>query len=131
MRWGDMDALGHVNNARYFTYLESARIGFFASLALDAVGPETQAGPVLATAALNFRQQVRFPATLVVAIQVIRMGTKSFTLGYQITELTSDTRVADGDSVVVWFDYRDNVSLALPDALRHRLAEFVAAPVLD
>lgn len=122
VRWGDMDALGHVNNANYFVYCESARMEFFAQLGLEALTQDGALGPALVTATCNFKQQVRHPATLEVGLTVARIGGTSFTLEYGLFQ--GEDLVADGSSVVVWVDYGAGQSLPLPDALRASLTEY-------
>jgi acyl-CoA thioester hydrolase len=122
VRWGDMDALGHVNNAVYFVYCESARMAFFESTDLRSHTQGGRFGPALATATCNFRQQVHHPATLDVGLQVGRVGTKSFTLEYGLFRRGEDQPVADGSSVVVWVDYESGSSAPLPEALKQALS---------
>lgn len=132
VRWGDMDAFGHVNNAVFFTYCESARIAFFAAVDTDglaaAAGPDQRLGPGLVSASLDFRRQVHYPAEVDVGLRVGRIGGKSYTLEYAL--FVADDVVAEGTSVVVWVDYAARgglgEALALPDALRDRLEGFRA-----
>jgi acyl-CoA thioester hydrolase len=125
VRWGDMDALGHVNNAQYFVYCESVRMSFFKTIELEALTAGGTLGPALVTATCNFNQQVKHPATLDVGLVVARIGTKSFTLEYGLFH--GDALVADGSSVVVWVDYTKGMSKPLPGALRDSLEQFSAA----
>ncbi len=120
VRWGDQDALGHVNNARYFVYLESARLRFFEQLQIWRSG-NSQRGPILASVTCNFRQQLKFPARLAVGTKVTRLGNKSFTLEQAIFLEGKERPVADASSVIVWFDYLDGRSLPLPTSLRGAL----------
>ncbi len=122
VRWGDMDALGHVNNARFFTYCESARIRYFAAVELGELEAE-RTGPSVVTATCNFPRQVRHPATLEVGVRATRVGNSSFTLEYGIFPEGEDDPVADGSSVVVWTDYRAGRSVPLPDTLRATLRD--------
>ncbi|MEM9596121.1 MAG: thioesterase family protein [Acidobacteriota bacterium] len=124
VRWGDMDAFGHVNNARYFTYCESARIAYFDAIRLDELKAAPDHGPAVVSATCNFRRQVHYPDALDVGARTSRIGGKSFTLEYEIFRRGTDDRVADGSSVVVWVDYGAGKSLPLPDALLARLRDF-------
>lgn len=124
LRWSDMDALGHVNNAVYFTYCESARMGLFERLRLaDYAG---DLGPVVATASCTFKQQLAYPATLSIAVRCARVGRTSFTLTYDLRRLDPSGEpepapVCTGESVVVWIDFASGGSVPLPDALREAL----------
>lgn len=132
VRWGDMDAFGHVNNANYFTYCESGRIRLFEALELEALGRAEGAGhrlgPGLVAASLNFRKQVKYPADLDVGLRVSKVGTKSFAVDYVILRAGEDDAVADGTSVIVWVDYDarrgEGEALPLSETLRARLARF-------
>lgn len=123
VRWGDMDAFGHVNNTRYFTFCESARIRYFEELGIDVRrGGESEA-PAAVSASCNFRRQVHYPATLDVGARVGRIGRTSFTIDYLILRHGGDEVVADGTSVMVWVDYTSGRPVPLPEALKARIRE--------
>lgn len=117
IRWGDMDALGHVNNTVYFRFAESARIAYFDSVDLDAFQEGPKDGPGLVAANLNFRRQMKYPGALEVEARVTRIGGRSFTISYAMRDLADGFVVADGDSVCVWVDYAEGKSKPLPDGL--------------
>ena len=125
VRWGDMDALGHVNNAAYFTFCESARIRYF-----EAVVPgdftHASEGPTLAHAAVDFRRQVLYQARLEVGVRVSEIRNRSFRMDYGIFLEGTDTVVAEGTSVVVWADYRAGKATELPAEVRRRIEEVEA-----
>ncbi len=123
VRWGDMDAFGHVNNAKYFTYCESARISYFQAIGLGAQTTTPVHGPSVVTATCNFRQQVHHPATLEVGVRAAKIGRTSFPLEYGIFLEGTDDLVADGSSVVVWVDYGAGKSTPLPESLKERIRE--------
>ncbi|MBK7579255.1 MAG: acyl-CoA thioesterase [Myxococcales bacterium] len=101
--WGDMDALGHVNNAVYARWLEQARIAYFERLGLIGGG---SVGPILARQAIDFREPVTYPDTVSVSVGVTRIGTTSLTLGYRTTsQAKQGMTVMEAESVIVVFDY--------------------------
>jgi acyl-CoA thioester hydrolase len=117
VRWGDMDAYGHVNNATYATYVEEARLRWFASLPGPWRTPDS--APVIAAQTINYRRQVEWPAVLRVALAVERVGNSSLTIGFTIASADDTARVhADGNSVLVWIDPSSGRSIPLPDAVR-------------
>jgi acyl-CoA thioester hydrolase len=118
VRWGDVDSMGHVNNAKYFTYCESARMSYFAAVGMDAFRAGGRYGPALAAASLNFRRQVRYPADLAVWTRVSKLGRSSFTMDYEILDAETDEPVADGAGVIVWVDYESGRPEPLPEGLR-------------
>lgn len=124
VQWGDMDALGHVNNARYFTWFESARIALFERVGLTSVGTPT-VGPILAHTRCDFLAPVTYPAELVAGSRIDRLGNSSFTMGYGIARAAAPGElVARGEGVVVLIDYTSGAKVPIPDDLRERLAAF-------
>ncbi len=120
VRWGDMDAYNHVNNAVYATYIEEARIRWFRSLHPNWKGAET--APILAALSMNFRRPIEWPAELVVDMYAGRIGRSSFTAVFRIVDRDQpDTLYAEGDSVIVWMDPRSGKSIELPAHVRAAL----------
>jgi acyl-CoA thioester hydrolase len=124
VRWGDVDSMGHVNNAKYFTYCESARMSYFAAVRMNDHKEAELHGPALAAANLNFRRQVRWPAELEVATRVTEIGRSSFKMEYEIFHRGTGERVADGTGVVVWVDYGTGRSIPLPAGLKAEIRGF-------
>lgn len=124
VRWGDMDSMGHVNNAKYFTWCESARMSYFAAVRMTEHREGELHGPALAAANLNFRKQVRWPAEIEVATRVSDIGRSSFKMEYELFYRDSDERVADGTGVIVWVDYGTGKSIPLPESLREEIRRF-------
>ncbi len=116
VRWGDVDMLGHVNNAKFFTYDESVRMSYFAPLrSLDASYFDAQ-GPILAHIACDFLAQLHYPAELEIGLRVTRMGRSS--LHTESLMFDGERPVAAVRGVIVWFDYRAQTSLSVPEAVR-------------
>ena len=115
VRWGDMDALGHVNNSRYLTYFEQARVAWLGTL--EGVWTR-EAGPVLARITCDFRRPITYPAALEVEVSIIRLGHTSLTLQHAIRLDGQATVVAEGEAVVVWIDYATGRPVPLPDRVR-------------
>ena len=124
VRWGDMDSMGHVNNAKYFTYCESARMSYFAAVRMNELREGERHGPALAAAHLNFRAQVRYPSDLEVETRVSEIGRSSFRMEYEIFYKGTDERVADGHGVIVWVDYGSGRSIPLPERLKDEIRRF-------
>jgi acyl-CoA thioester hydrolase len=116
VRWRDLDAFNHVNNAAYHGYVEEARVRWFRALSEDWAN-ET-AAPILAAVTMNYRRAIGWPESLIVELLAERVGTKSVTLGHRIVSAADPDRVyADGNTVLVWVD-RSGATLPLPDAVR-------------
>ena len=114
VRFRDVDALGHVNNAAYLTYLEQARIAFLAPMGAD------QTGMILARAEVDFRAQIGFGEEVEIEVRTLGVGTKSFELGYTLR--VRGAVVAEAKTVLVAFDYSAGQAVSVPDAWRHALA---------
>jgi len=121
VRWGDMDAYGHVNNAVFSTYFETARMKFFESVDIFERRENERHAPAIVSVTLNFRQQVHYPANLEAGIRCIKVGTKSFTLEHQLFRAGTDSVVADGTSVIAWVDYAAGAAIPIPTQLRAAL----------
>lgn len=111
--WGDMDALGHVNNARYFDYFQEARIEW---LRLLQVSMTENNGPVVVHVACSFLKPVIYPATLSLKSKAHTPGRSSFTMDHDLYQ--GDILMAQGQSKVVWVDYQCNKSIPLPECIR-------------
>ena len=124
VRWGDMDSMGHVNNAKYFTYCESARMSYFAAIRMYDHREGEKHGPALAAAHLNFRAQVRYPSDLDVLTRVSEIGRSSFRMEYEIVYRDSRERVADGHGIIVWVDYGAGRSIPMPEGLKQAIRDY-------
>lgn len=124
VRWGDMDALGHVNNAVFFTYLESGRAEYFARSGLFAHVGEGGHGPILAGIRCDFRAQVKYPDELVSCASITRLGNSSFTMVQRLVRAGSGETVADAEASCVWLDYGTGRSQPIPDEIRRAVRDF-------
>ena len=121
VRWGDMDTLGHVNNAKFFTYDEQARLEYFQLFDAVVPGMWTQQGLILAKLGCDFLQQLRYPATLDVCLRISRFGRSSMeTVGAMFE---GERLVAVTAGVVVWFDYQAQKTAPIPDAMKALIRE--------
>lgn len=122
IRWGDMDAMGHVNNASYFRYMETARIEWF-RVANCMVDPAGQ-GPVIVNAFCNFQRQFEYPGDIRIRTYVGEVGRSSFD-SFHLMTLADDpaqTPCASGGATIVWVDFPAQRSMPLPAHLRDYLA---------
>jgi acyl-CoA thioester hydrolase len=118
VRFRDVDAMGHVNNAVYLTYLEQARIAFLRDFGV-LEGP-LQLAMILARIEVDFRSQASPGEELEVGVRASRFGTKSFDLEYEVR--CGDRLVVQAKSVLVGYDYVSGRSVAIPDTWRSKLA---------
>jgi acyl-CoA thioester hydrolase len=123
VRYADLDAQGHMNNATYFTFMEQARFDYFTALGLWTPGSDFMAlGTILAETSCTFKKPVLLGQTVTVWLRVARLGHKSFTFDYRLT--VGEAEVATGRSVQVAYDYAAQRSVALPEAWRERFTAF-------
>jgi len=122
LHWGDMDALGHVNNARYFTWFESARMRLFERVGLTATG-SPEIGPILAHTRCDFLRPVTYPARVVAGTRISRLGNTSFGMDYAVWHEADSPAapVARGEGVIVLVNYGTGEKVTLPDDLRRSL----------
>jgi acyl-CoA thioester hydrolase len=124
VRWGDMDAQGHVNNAVYFTYLESARVELIRKTGYKGKQAGDAEGPALVTTSCDFKRQVVYPAILDVGARIERIGRRSFETSYGIFVHDTDQLVASARSVNAWVDYAAQRAVELPSWFRAALARY-------
>ncbi len=125
VRWADIDSMGHVNNAVYFTYFEAIRIEFFRHVYPACFARDGRQAPVVASASCNYRRELRYPATIELGLHIRRVGARSLEFGYGIFPAQDETLIADGHSVAVWVDMDIGAAAPLPDALRRQLANYL------
>jgi acyl-CoA thioester hydrolase len=117
IRWGDMDAMGHLNNTVYFRYQEIVRLEWL----FQVGGPPdpTGCGPVIINAFCNFLQQLEYPGDVLAKLYVANPGRSSFDT-YVTLERKDQPGVvhAEGGSKTVWTDFRAKKSVPIPDGIR-------------
>ena len=126
VRWGDLDALGHVNNAIYFTYMESSRFSYFQAAGIVHHWNH-RFGPILASAKCNFRKPIGFPAQLDVGIRITEIRNSSFSMEHAIFPKGGSEVLADAVAVAVWMDYGQSLSLRVPEEMRRAIETFESA----
>lgn len=124
VRWGDMDAQGHVNNTVYFTYCESARVELLRLIGFKGKQAGLTEGPTLVHASCDFKRQVVYPAKLDVGIRVDRIGQRSFKMVYGIFFHGTDEVSAVAVSINAWANYAEGRSVQLPEEVRSALTEY-------
>jgi acyl-CoA thioester hydrolase len=115
----DLDGLGHVNNAVYATYLESARTKYVAELAARPLGLDFDF--ILASLQLDFVSQATLGDVLRVMVWPTRLGRRSFDLAYRIVRLADGSEVLRATSVQVTYDYDERCSCPVPPAMAEGL----------
>lgn len=118
VRWGDLDAFNHVNNATFLVYAQEARLAWLAKI--DGTWFDETMMPVVAAAQVNFRRQLEWPAQIVVELIAQRVGTSSVTIAHRVRDASDASCLyADGDVVMVWVEPTTGRSVPLPVAIRN------------
>ena len=124
VRFADLDALGHVNNAKYLTYFEEARMAYWRNLFPLDPDDLTTFSFILANANVAFRSAAKVGDTLRVSVRVTEFGTKSFRMEYKIENDDTREHVADGSTVQVMYDYEKEIAISVPDEMKKKILEF-------
>lgn len=128
VRYGDLDPQGHVNNARFLTYLEQARISYIQHLGLWRGGSFLDVGIILADVHLTFRQPILFGQPVRVGVRVIRLGNKSLHMEYAIEDSRDAKELATASTALVAYDYRSERTIPVPEHWRVAIGEFEGIP---
>ncbi len=116
VRWGDLDAYGHVNNTVYFRFFEEARIQWLDSLTLTADGEGE--GPVIVTTSATFRKELTYPGDVTIELLTGRAGNTSLETFYRVRGSTDGAIYAEGEARMVWISHDTGRPTPLPDTLR-------------
>ena len=125
LRFDDLDTYGHVNNVRYGTYLEEARIDYLATVVGDGdrsflAGSDD--GIVIKTLEIEFEQPIRSADSVTVSVRVPRLGTTSFPFEYEIRD--DGAVAATGETTVVTYDRAAGEPQPIPERWRDAISEF-------
>ena len=125
VRYGDLDPQGHVNNAKYLTYFEQARVHYLLHLGLFEEGQSfTNIGIILADARVTFLASIQFGQPVRVGVRTSRLGNKSMTMEYCLEEAETGQELATGSTVLVAYNYRDHMTIQILDEWQKILVEF-------
>ena len=120
IRWGDMDAMGHVNNTVYFRYMEQTRISWF-----DALVPEDEpwssTGIVIVNTSCHFRLPLTYPGTVEVRLYAGAPGGSSVPTYYELRVGADPALYATGEAMVVFIDMKRQKPVRIPELIRARL----------
>jgi acyl-CoA thioester hydrolase len=122
VRWRDLDAMSHVNNAVYFTYLEQARVHYLGELGLIPNRP-SGVGFILAEASCQFKSPLKLGERVTIHVRVSDLGRSSFVFSYRV-EGEDHRLAAEARSTQVYYDYDRERSVPLSDAWRQAILTF-------
>lgn len=117
IRWGDQDAMGHVNNTVYFRYMEQARIEWLESFGYGLTEKQNQ-GPVIVNASCTFLIPLTYPGSIECAMYGGTPGRSSVATYYELRLIGDERLFAEGAAKMVWINPATGKSIPLPDVLR-------------
>ena len=125
--WGDMDAFGHVNNVVYFRYFEAARIEYLTRVGWMAAKETTGVGPIVHSTQARFRKALTYPDVIRVGGRAAEIHADRVVIEHVVVSDRHDAVAAEGQVVVVNFDYRAGVKAAIPAAMRATILDLERA----
>jgi acyl-CoA thioester hydrolase len=121
--WGEMDALAHVNNVVYFRYFETSRIAYFEKMKLWLYMETTGIGPILASTWCRFKAPLAYPDTVSVATRVTLIEKDRFKMAHAIVSHRLEKVAAEGEGVLVTYNYTEKQKVPMPEDLVLRIRE--------
>ena len=125
VRYGDLDPQGHVNNAKYLTYFEQARIAYWIDMGFFTADQSfMEIGVILADVHLTYLAPVYFGQKIKVGVHVARLGSKSMMWEQNVVDIESGQEFAKAEIVIVAYDYRQEKTIPIPQGWREKIVEF-------
>jgi acyl-CoA thioester hydrolase len=115
--WSEMDLYGHVNNVSFFKYVQAARVHFWEEAGINQMHRDSGIGPTLASVNCRFMRSLYFPGEVIIHTHAEWIKTSSFQLTHQLFN-TAGEQVAQGEDIVVMFDYTTQQKVEIPETIR-------------
>lgn len=124
--WGEMDALGHVNNVVYFRYFETSRVAYIDQLGWRTIPKASGVGFILQSVQARFRRPLLYPDTIEVTSRLVSMEADRFTLAHEVFSQRQQEIAALGEGTIVTYDYDANAKVPIPVTLAARISALEA-----
>ena len=125
VRYGDLDPQGHLNNAKYLTYFEQARVRYWTELGLFSRDQSfTEIGVIIADVHIRYERPVQWGLPIKVGVCTTKIGNKSLTVDQCVVDESGGRPYATGTVILVAYDYGNHQSMRVPDTWRERLELF-------
>ena len=125
--WGDMDAYQHVNNVVYFRYFELARVPWLDRIGWMKLRAEAGFGPIIASTSARYRRPISYPDRILIGVRAAEVQLDRVTIEYKIVSTKLDALAADGQAVVVSYDYNAAKKCPIPESVRAAIEELERA----
>ncbi|MBN2045682.1 MAG: acyl-CoA thioesterase [Anaerolineales bacterium] len=119
IRYADLGTRQHVNNARYLSFLEDARIAYGKRLGLSV-----NVGVIIVDIHITYHKPAFLDDQIKVGVRVSYIGNKSLTFEHCIVDLEEKTLYASAETVLVAYDYQDDLTIPVPESWREAIAAF-------
>jgi len=125
VRYGDLDPQGHVNNAKYLTYFEQARIFYLIQLGLFSRDQSfMDVGIIIADIHITFQTPTHYDDHIKVGVRTSKIGNKSMTWEQCVMNADTGEIMASGTIILVTFDYKNHKTIPVPHEWRKKISEF-------
>lgn len=125
VRYGDLDPQGHVNNAKFLTYFEQARIEYWIQMGFFTKDQSfMEIGVIVADVHLTYLEPVYFGQNIKVGVRVVKLGNKSMTWEQNVVDGDSGKELAKGELVIVTYDYKVGTTIPIPQEWREKITTF-------
>ena len=125
IRYGDLDPQGHVNNAKYLTYFEQARIYYLIQLGLfNRDQSFMDVGVIVADVRITYLVPMHYADQVTIGVRTSKIGNKSLTMEQWVIDCETGEALAEGTVILVTFDYREHRTIPVPDEWREKITSF-------
>jgi acyl-CoA thioester hydrolase len=121
VRWGDMDARGHVNNTLYLRYFESSRIALFRELSLYEEPTQVIIGPILSYQSCYYKAPLTYPDIVFVGAKIESIEGSKIKIKHSIASRKLNRIVAEGEAHLIWYDYENQKKASISDNMKQKL----------
>jgi acyl-CoA thioester hydrolase len=125
VRYGDLDPQGHVNNAKFLTYFEQARLAYWVQLGLFTRDQSfMELGIILADVHITYFAPVYYGQNIKVGVHVSKLGNKSMTWEQNVVDADTGKELARGEVIIVAYDYKEEKTISIPQEWREKIELF-------
>lgn len=118
LAWGEMDAFGHINNVYYIRYFETARTKYLSEI--DFIS-SSEIGPILASVSCKYKFPLLYPDSIYAATKVYKISSDRFWMKYIIVSKKYEKIAAEGEGVIVSYDYKKATKTPFPENVRNKI----------
>ncbi|MFX0156387.1 MAG: acyl-CoA thioesterase [Candidatus Hodarchaeota archaeon] len=120
VRWGDMDARGHVNNTIYYRYFESSRIALFRFFDIYEEPTAVRIGPILSYQDCYYKAPLTYPDTVFVGAKIIEVKGSKIIVKHILISKKLNKIAAEGEAHIIWYDYENKKKVIIPEDLKNK-----------